>query len=115
VIRYFLRRTWGSSGIDEQLWQYDILTARQSGAEYAPLFFLSGGLFSGDILDVYRQLDRPIWMSHGVRGDFTDYRQRALVEGLAQWSFSVFATGALPYFEQIDSFCAQYDEFLAAR
>ena len=113
VIRYFLERTWGSKAIDEELWRYDVLTTRQSGAEYAPLHFLSASLFSADIQNVYEALAMPVWMSHGVRGDFTDYRGKAIVEGRPNWSFSVFPTGALPYFEVADDFFAAYDAFLA--
>ncbi len=39
VIRYFLRRTWGSEQIDEALWAYDVLTTTVPGAEHAPLHF----------------------------------------------------------------------------
>ncbi len=56
VIRYFLGRTWGSQAIDEELWAYDVLTARLEGSEYAPLYFLSASLFSADVLSVYESL-----------------------------------------------------------
>jgi pimeloyl-ACP methyl ester carboxylesterase len=114
VIRYFLRRTWGSKEIDEVLWAYDVLTTRMPGAEHAPLHFLSANLFSADIHTVYERLEAPVWMSHGVRGDFTDYRGKVLVEGCPNWQFRVFATGALPHFEVPDAFCRAYDAFLAA-
>ena len=112
VIRYFLGRTWGSQAIDEQLWAYDVLTARLPGAEYAPLYFLSAHLFSADILSVYESLTQPVWLSHGVRGDFTDYRGRRRLEALGNWRFSVYPTGALPYFELPGQFIADYDGFL---
>ena len=115
VIRYFLRRTWGSTDIDEALWRYDVLTTRQPGAEHAPLHFLSAGLFSADIHTLYEQLEMPVWMSHGVRGDFTDYRNKTIVEGRPNWHFSVFPTGALPYFELPDRFCEAYDGFLSGQ
>jgi pimeloyl-ACP methyl ester carboxylesterase len=113
VIRYFLHRTWGSKEIDETLWRYDVLTTRQPGAEHAPLHFLSAGLFSADIHTLYEQLAMPVWMSHGVRGDFTDYRNKTLVEGRPNWHFSVFPTGALPYFEMPERFFEAYDSFSA--
>jgi pimeloyl-ACP methyl ester carboxylesterase len=112
VIRYFLRRTWGSSQIDEPLWHYDVLTAEQPGAEHAPLYFLSGQLFSHDILDIYQQLTLPVWMSRGIRGDFVNYRYTACVRHLENWRHSVFATGALPYFENPAIFFQQYNGFL---
>lgn len=114
VIRYFLGRTWGSKAIDERLWAYDLLTTRAPGAEHAPLHFLSANLFSADIHTVYERLQMPVWMAYGVRGDFTDYRGKVIVEGRANWQFSVFPTGALPYFEVPEAFDAAYDRFLAA-
>jgi pimeloyl-ACP methyl ester carboxylesterase len=112
VIRYFLRRTWGAQAIDEQLWAYDVLTARLPGAEYAPLYFLSAYLFSADILSVYESLTQPVWLSHGVRGDFTDYRGRRWLEARGNWRFSVYPTGALPHFELPGQFIADYDAFM---
>ena len=112
VIRYFLARTWGSRQIDEGLWAYDLLTTKAPGAEYAPLHFLSANLFSADIHTVYEQLKMPVWMSHGVRGDFTDYRGKVIIEDRPNWQFSVFPTGALPYFEVPQEFCEAYDRFL---
>jgi pimeloyl-ACP methyl ester carboxylesterase len=113
VIRYFLQRTWGAKEIDEALWAYDVLTTRAPGAEHAPLHFLAAKLFSADIHTVYERLEMPVWMSHGVRGDFTDYRGKVIVESRANWQFSVFPTGALPYFEVPGEFCDAYDQFLA--
>ena len=114
VIRYFLQRTWGSKEIDETLWAYDVLTTRVAGAEHAPLYFLSATLFSADIHTIYEQLEMPVWMSHGVRGDFTDYRGTAIVASRPNWRFSVYPTGALPYFEVPDDFERDFDAFLAA-
>jgi pimeloyl-ACP methyl ester carboxylesterase len=113
VIRYFLRRTWGSKEIDEALWAYDLLTTQAPGAQHAPLHFLSANLFSADIHTVYERLALPVWMSHGVRGDFTDYRGKVIVEAHPNWQFSVFPTGALPYFEVLGDFCQAFDRFLA--
>jgi pimeloyl-ACP methyl ester carboxylesterase len=115
VIRYFLRRTWGRPQIDERLRRYNVLTARQVGAEYAPLYFLSGGLFSVDIDWIYEQLTQPVWMSYGTRGDFTHYKQEAIVRARRNWRFTVFGSGALPFFELPAQFYAAYDEFLAER
>jgi pimeloyl-ACP methyl ester carboxylesterase len=113
VIRYFLRRTWGAQQIDEQLHAYAVLTARVAGAEYAPLHFLSGALFSADILSVYESLTQPVWMTHGVRGDFTDYRGRRWLEARDNWRFTVYPTGALPHFELPERFTSDFDRFLA--
>jgi pimeloyl-ACP methyl ester carboxylesterase len=112
VIRYFLRRTWGAQNIDESLWAFDVQCARQPGAWHAPLYFLSGALFSADIHAVYDRLELPVWLTHGVRGDFTDYRGTARLAGRANWRVQVFQSGALPHFEYPQEFCRDYEAFL---
>lgn len=113
VVRYFLQRTFGRKAIDEGLWAYAVETAHQPGAEHAPLYFLSGHLFSRDATLLYERLAGPVWISHGVRGDFVRYDgvdpllQR---EGIHR---TIFETGALPYFEEPDEFMAAYEAFLA--
>lgn len=113
-IRYFLRRTWGSRDIDEALADYDWLTARQPGARHVAYHFVSGYLFSPDIFDFYQRLDLPVWLAHGTRGDFVDYRGKAACESLPNWRFDVFEAGALPYFELPADFMRRYDAFLAS-
>jgi pimeloyl-ACP methyl ester carboxylesterase len=114
VIRYFLRRTFGSQTIDEGLWRYAVLTARVPGAEHAPLHFLAAALFSTDVNTLYEQLRQPVWMSHGIRGDFIDYRGIDSVSGRQNWRIDVLPTGALPYFEMPADFCARLDAFLGS-
>ena len=112
-IRYFLRKTWGSPDIDEGLAEYDYLTTHQPGAQHAPYYFVSGFLFSQDALRIYQSLTLPVWMSHGVRGDFVDYSNKTVVEGRANWTIEVFQTGAMPHFEAREAFVRSYDAFLA--
>lgn len=114
VIRYFLQRTWGSKQIDEALWRQDVLTTREPGAAHAPLAFLSAQLFSADIGRVYERLTVPVWVSHGVRGDFTDYRGLPRLMARPNWRLTVYPTGALPYFEQPDAFLRDHEAFLNA-
>jgi pimeloyl-ACP methyl ester carboxylesterase len=109
VIRYFLRRTWGSKRIDEGLLDYDYLTTHVEGAEHAPLHFLSGFLFSGDSGTLYQELTQPIWVVHGVRGDFVDYRGLRQVAQRSNWTCEVMPTGALPHFEMAEEFVRRYD------
>jgi pimeloyl-ACP methyl ester carboxylesterase len=114
VVRYFLERTWGSKAIDEPMCQAAVMSARAPGARFAPLHFLSGGLFSADIHDVYDAVRSPVWACHGVRGDFTDYRGMDMVPACAGWRRTVYQTGALPYFEVREAFNADFDGFLGA-
>ena len=114
VVRYFLRRTWGSDAIDETMWAEAVAAARAPGAHHAPLHFLSAGLFSADVLALYEALAMPVWASHGTRGDFTDYRGLDRVRARANWQITTLATGALPWFEQPLAFLEGLDAFLAA-
>jgi pimeloyl-ACP methyl ester carboxylesterase len=111
-IRFFLRKTWGSKDIDEGMLDYDCLTTRQPGARHAPFWFVSGFLFSNDVNHLYEALEMPVWMAHGERGDFVDYRYKHAVEGRPNWTFRVFPTGALPHFEVLDAFTRDYDAFV---
>ena len=113
-IRYFLRKTWGSPDIDEGLAQYDYLTTHQPGAQHAPYYFVSGYLFSEDIIRLYLSLTLPVWMAHGARGDFVDYEQKAVVQNLPNWRIDVFQTGAMPHFEKPGEFITKYDDFQRA-
>lgn len=114
VIRYFLEKTWGAKTIDEKLWAYNCLSARQPNAECAPLAFLSGILFSTDIHTIYRQVTLPTLVVHGTRGDFTDYKMLSIVSGQPNWQVQVLPTGAMPYFEVPQAYVAIQDKFLAA-
>ena len=111
-IRYFLERTWGSKTIDEGLLDYDYLTTHQPGARFAPYYFVSGYLFSRDITKVYESLTPPVWLSHGVRGDFQDYSYAKEIVKRPNWTVTEFQTGALPHFEQPDNFIQHYDQFI---
>jgi hypothetical protein len=111
-IRYFLEKTFGTKAIDEGLVDYDYLTTHQPGAEHAPYSFLSGFLFSSDITRVYEALGGPVWLVHGVRGDFQDYTNKTRVAGRPNWSIDVLQTGALPQFEELGEFASRYDAFL---
>jgi hypothetical protein len=111
-MRFFLSKTWGSKNIDEDLLNYDYLTAHQPNGELAPYCFVSGYLFSKDITPVYESLRLPVWMCHGVRGDFVDYRYKTAFEGRANWHFDVFETGALPHFECLTDVVTAYERFL---
>lgn len=113
VIRYFLKRTWGSDDYDTALAAYDDHTAHQPGAENAPYAFLSGRLFSKDIRNVYERLALPIWLAHGTRGDFKDFNGADWARERDNWSVQSFQSGALPHFEQPEAFFEAADAFFA--
>lgn len=112
VVRHYLRRAWGRDQIDEAMFAYAVATARQPGARHAPLHFLAGKLFSADIHRVYGGLRQPVWLSHGDRGGFTDYRALDQLPNTARWRITVFHSGALPHAEMPQAFCRRCDELL---
>jgi pimeloyl-ACP methyl ester carboxylesterase len=112
-IRYFLERTWGSKDIDEGMVEYDYATTHQPGARFAPYHFVSGYLFSLDVTRLYEALAMPVWLAHGVRGDFQDYSYATRIARRPNWTVTEFQTGALPHFEEPERFCELYRRFLA--
>ncbi len=114
VIAYFLRRTWGSANIDMGLLDYDVAITRPEGAEHAPLRFLTGFLFSGDSGTVYRGVQCPVWVVHGVRGDFTNYVGLEAFRDNPKWKVDVLPTGALPHFEMLPEFVRAYGSWMVS-
>ncbi len=111
-VRYFLERTWGSKNIDEGVFDYAYLTAHQPGACNAPLAFVSGRLFSRDILRIYESLQMPVWVTRGTRGDFQDLRQLPRLERRTNWRAQTFDTGAMPHFERRSEFMDAFLRFV---
>lgn len=111
-IRYFLQRTYGSQDVHEEMVDYDYRTARQPGAHHAPYAFLSGRLFSKDIRSVYEQLDRPVWLPHGTKGDFKDFSGADWAKARSHWQVEAFDSGALPHWERPGAFFRSFDRFL---
>ncbi len=112
LVRRFLEGASGSRQIDEAMWDYALRNARQPGAWRAPLQFLAGRLFSADIHTVYESIPHPVWLSHGVQGDFADFRALPTLPRLAAWRHTVFLTGALPYAERLRAFMGLLEDFL---
>ena len=116
VIRYFLRRTFGRSEINEGLWRAACEVSQARGAEHAPLAFLSGRLFSRDAAALYRALTVPQTIIHGCRGDFQDYRGASALAAESQGRVQVHAldTGALPHIEAPEAFASALHSSLGA-
>lgn len=112
-IRFFLKKTFGSSDFPEDLLDYDYLTTHQPGAKNAPYAFVSGRLFSKDIRSVYESLRVPVWMTRATRGDFGDFRDSGWAETRPNWRVQTIEGGALPQFERPDEFARAYEDFLA--
>ena len=87
-------------------------SAHQPGAHRAPFAFLSGELFAGDVRDLYEDLDLPIYVLHGTKGDFKDFSEANWAIARRNWLFSAFDTGALVHWEKAEEFQGAYERFL---
>ena len=112
-MRKFLERTWGSRRIDERLLAYNLLTTHQPGARHAPYAFIAGSLFTRGIARVYRQLRQPVWMAHGVHGEFSKFDGLETLGPRTNWTVESFDAGAMPYFQRPVEFAKAYARFLA--
>jgi pimeloyl-ACP methyl ester carboxylesterase len=110
--RYFMSRAFSSSEtLDQDLMDYYYLTAHQPGAQNAPYAFVSGVLFSGDMDHIYHSLTQPVWLAYGTRGEFSNINPEK-VATRQNWTIQSFPTGAMPHFEQTETFREAYDAFL---
>jgi pimeloyl-ACP methyl ester carboxylesterase len=112
AMRWFLERAWGSPVIDEPLLAYEQITARHPGARHAVAAFIAGALFTEGIAERYAQISRPVWLAHGVRGEFADFGGLSRIGPPRHWSWDTFGTGAMPQLEAPRLFMARYDAFL---
>ncbi|MFO1468649.1 MAG: alpha/beta hydrolase [Steroidobacteraceae bacterium] len=111
-LRLSLRRVFGSRRIDPGLLEYDWLVGRQAGAQFAPMSYLSGCLYSGDSGRLYRGLKKPVWLVHGTRGAYARYAGLARLADRRNWTVQTLPTGAMPWFEMPEEFIRRYDAWL---
>nr|MBV6631053.1 alpha/beta hydrolase [Oceanococcus sp. HetDA_MAG_MS8] len=111
-VAFFLRKTFGSKDVPASLIDYAWKSAHQPGAAHAPFDFLSGFLFSADSTRLYDSLRMPVWMAHGNRGDFTDYRRKRFYTDRPNWTIQQYSAGALPHYDRLPDFLRDYEAFL---
>jgi pimeloyl-ACP methyl ester carboxylesterase len=109
-IRYFLRKSFAGP-IDEGLAHYDYATAHQPGARFAPLYFVSGKLFTPDAVEaVYDPVLVPTTVLYD-RDGYTDLdRLPEFVRNHPNWRAERIAgTMGLPHFEKPEETIAVLD------
>jgi hypothetical protein len=77
----------------------------------AVFYFVSGFLFSADAFELFEGLYQPVWITHDVPGDFTDYCLKGRLLSKDNRSGEAFQTSALPLFEMTLGFIAAYEQF----
>lgn len=111
-IQYFLQQSFVGP-VDPGLEEYSYATAHQGGARYAPLYFVSGRLFTRDVCSgVYEQLKLPVRVIYDrdafVRFDLLPY----LLGHHPNWSaVRIIPSNGLPQFERPDETVAALEDF----
>lgn len=100
-IRYFLRQSFAGPP-DPGLVAYADATSHQPGARHAPLYFISGKLFSPDIREtVYERLRLPVLVLHDEDGFVRFDELPGVARRRANWRIVRIApTRGLPHFER---------------
>ncbi len=111
-IKFFLKQSF-EGPVDKGLMAYDYATTHQPGARYAPLYFVSGKLFSPDIREnVYEQLTLPVLVLFD-RDAFVRFDTLPdVVKRHPNWrSVRISPTKGLPQFEKMDQTAQALDDF----
>ena len=111
-IKYFLQQSFDGEP-DKGLMDYGFMTCHQPGARYAPLYFVSGQLFTPDIYQaVYEQLSIPVLVIYD-RDNFVHFDTLPhLVNESENWhSVRVTPTMGLPHFEKLPDVGNALDDF----
>lgn len=111
-IKYFLQQSFEGKP-DPGLLEYGYLTTHQPGARYAPLYFVSGQLFSPDIREtVYEQLAIPVLVIYD-RDNFVRFDTLPdVVRNRDHWRLArIVPTKGLPHFERLAEVESALDNF----
>lgn len=112
-IRLFLKRSFVGA-LDKDLAYYAYLTAHQPGAKNAPLYFVSGKLFSPEIYDeVYTKLTLPVQVLYD-RDPFVRFDKLTQITEHTNWHATrITPTLGLPQFERMNDTEHALDTFWA--
>lgn len=114
-IYYFLNKSFEGAP-DNGLVRYCYLTTHQPGARFAPLYFVSGQLFSRDIREaVYEKLTLPVLVIYDQDGYSSFELLPAVAQGRDNWHLTrVVPTRGMPHFEKLPEFSRALDNFWTA-
>lgn len=112
-IRYFLSQSFVGP-VNRGLYQASLDSSWQAGAKHAPLYFLSGLLFSSDALsELYSKLQVPVLVLYD-RDAFVNFNRLPDFEAQENvQAVRISPTLGLPHFEQMGQVRRALDEFYA--
>jgi pimeloyl-ACP methyl ester carboxylesterase len=111
-INYFLEQSF-MGAVPKDLIDYAYVTAHQPGAEHAPLYFISGKLFTPNIKrNVYEQLKVPTLVLYD-RDSFTSFERLPdlLAENQSWQAVRLVPTLGMPHFERTEDTVEVLDRF----
>lgn len=111
-VHYFLQQSF-EGAVDPGLENYSYLSSHQPGARFAPLYFVSGKLFTPDIREsVYEKLMLPVLVIYDKDNFVRFDTLPALVESSPYWNaVRITPTRGLPQFEKMPELAAALDNF----
>lgn len=111
-IHYFLRKSFRGP-VDEGLAAYAYLTSHQPGARYAPLYFVSGRLFTADVRSkIYERLQIPGLVIYDQDAYTSFEGLSGLLLKQTNWNAArVEPTRGLPHFEELRTTVQVLDNF----
>lgn len=111
-IRFFLERAFAGEA-DEGLIEYAYQTSHQPGARYAPYYFVSGKLFTFDILaTTYAKLTVPAMILYDKDPNVTFEQLPTLLQQNDHWrARRIPHTLGLPHFERLDKTVEELELF----
>jgi pimeloyl-ACP methyl ester carboxylesterase len=111
-IRYFLGKSFAGK-VAGGLADYGYATSHQPGARFAPLYFLSGRLFSPQIAeDVYARLRTPVLVVYDRDGYIDFARLPGFLRTQEHWSAArIRPTRGLPHFEKLENTARRLEGF----
>ncbi len=113
-IRYFLGQSFVGQ-VPAEMIDYAYATSHQPGARHAPLYFLSGQLFTTDATDtLYAKLTQPVLVLHDRDANVNFFLLPEFIGGRDQWRVERIApTLGVPQWEKPGETTAVMDRFWA--
>jgi pimeloyl-ACP methyl ester carboxylesterase len=113
-IRWFLKQSFVGP-VPEDMIEYDYATAHQPGAQYAPLYFVSGKLFTQGILPAfYERLELPVQVLFDQDAFVGFERLPQVLQAHDNWQATrIIPSRGLPQFERMDDVARELDRFWA--
>ncbi|MEY6431259.1 alpha/beta fold hydrolase [Thioalkalicoccus limnaeus] len=113
-IRYFMKKSFVDAVPAEYI-EYAYAAAHQPGAHHAPLYFLSGQLFTTDAYDrFYSKVSQPVLVIHDRDPNVSFERLPALLAERPNWQEARIAPSlGLPHWEKLAETAEVLDRFWA--